>query len=798
MNSDHQLRELQDTLAQVVINMPFPMTILTVGEDGPRFELVNEAFTNTFGYRVEDISSLDEWAQTAYPDPAYRFKVFEGWDNELAHTLQNQGTIKTRELEITTCDGHVLQTLVGGSVIGSNLILAYVDISSQREAEAQLENVRFALERTAYELTENLPVGTYTMVQPPDGGLAQFRFMSSKFLELTGLTREEAYADPLKGFACVHPQDYDAWVALNAKAFEQREAFWGETRVVVKGQTRWITAQSKPRPLPDGSTVWEGVLTDITERKQAELSLARAKAHAEKLERLKSDFLTQMSHEIRTPLTAIMGLADLLARDELNVTQLDKVQQIQTSGKLLLGIINDILDLSKIEAGQLITEERPFSFEDLLNSVQTHQASIKSKAVTLKLERPTSDVPTLIGDRRRIEQVLGNLVGNAIKFTAAGEIVVSLQTHRVTHSTLNLRAEVKDTGPGIDQDFLPKLFTPFTQGDTGIGRQHGGTGLGLSISKQLIELMGGAIGVQSEKGQGSTFWFELSLSISHEPQERLEKAPTSKLGKNRLANLNILVVDDSASIRDLIEEFLRLEGAEVELAEDGATALAIMHDHGSRFDCVLMDVQMPVMDGLTATQNIRTIPELDHLPILAMTAGLLAEQQARARQAGMSDVIAKPVDIDRMIAQIRSAVGRAITHDTETSCTRNPMPPIAGIDRDNVNHTMDGNRRLFDRLLVVFVQEFDGLDEHIASLIGHDDHNPEQANILEARRLAHALRGAASQIGAVELSQAAAALERSLETDTPQSMAKCHAMGKLLADLMTSLRLYLATSTGQQ
>jgi len=789
------LRPLYDILAQLVEGLPFPMTIGELGSKDEHFQLVNRAFTQTFGYELADIPDRQTWAQKAYPDAAYRLKVFEGWDQEVAAACASQGTLAAREIEITTRDDRVLQVVVGGMVIGNNLVLIFVDISSQREAEAQLSNVRFQLERTAYELTENLPVGTYTMVQPPDGGMAQFRFMSTKFLELTGLTRERAYADPLQGFACVHPQDYDAWVELNAKAFANREPFSGETRVVVEGVTRWITAESKPRALPDGSTVWEGVLTDITERKQAEIALARAKAHAEKLERLKSDFLTQMSHEIRTPLTAILGLADLLARDPLQPLQQDKVQQIQSSGKLLLGIINDILDLSKIEANQLITEERPFQFDDLLDSVKAHRASITSPEVSLSISSPNHELPPLIGDRRRIEQVLGNLVSNAIKFTQRGEITVTLSAERINESMVVLRARVQDTGTGIEHAFLPKLFTPFAQGDSGIARKYGGTGLGLSISKQLIELMGGEIGAQSQPGVGSTFWFDLPLSVSQEPPARVYRSVTPKIGKNRLTGLQILVVDDSASIRDLIQEFLTLEGARVELAHDGAQALAILQAQAASFDCVMMDVQMPVMDGLTATQQIHAMPEFEHMPILAMTAGLLAEQQARARQAGMSDVIAKPVDVDRMIVQILSAVGRHSSAELDSAASQNPMPVIAGIDRDSAKVNMDGNRHLFDRLLVVFVQEFDGLDERIATLLSP---NMDAATIREARRLAHALCGGASQIGANELSDAAAALERALQTEAPQAMAKCQAMSKLLADLMRSLKQYLSNHKAVQ
>lgn len=800
MESPHHPRNLEHTLAQVVMGLPFAAIVTENGPLPRPVKLLNKGFTETFGYTLADVPTVADWFRLAYPDEAYRLELLDEWDREVTQAFVNQSVIATREVEIRAKSGHMIRALVSAQTTGHYLIATFVDVSEQRRTEAELRDVRHKLERTAYELTENLPVGTYTMVQPADGGLAQFRFMSPKFLELCGLNRDEAYADPLKAFACVHPEDYPRWLDLNVQAFTNKAPFYGETRLVVKGQTRWITAESKPRDLADGSVIWEGVLTDITDRKLAEQALARAKARAEELERLKSDFLTQMSHEIRTPLTSILGLAELLAQDELQKPQQDKVRQIQTSGKLLLGIINDILDMSKIEAGQLITEELPFEVRELVVHLETFKAAITKPDVTLSIQQPLGDVPTVIGDERRIEQVLTNLVGNAIKFTDKGTIRVVVDIADETQTSLKLSVSVSDTGKGIDSALLPKLFTPFVQADTGIARQYGGTGLGLSISKQLVELMGGRIGVMSEPGKGSTFWFELPLAIDQHAkpswQALTDKATddsesdagVERKRSPRLKGLHILVVDDSDSIRDLICEFLEREEAEVELAVDGAQALEILRSSKKRFDCVMMDVQMPVMDGLTAMRNIRTMRQFDHLPVLAMTAGLLAEQQARARQAGMADVVAKPVDFRQMVDQILVAVGRTSNPNYNPEADDNPMPALAGIDREHVNRTMEGNRRLFDRLCVVFVEEFEGLDQRIGMVLDQGI-NPE--TIKEAGRLAHALRGAASQIGAIEVCQAAAAVEHALHNEAQHSPTKLAAMGKLLSDLIASLKGHL-------
>ncbi len=247
------------------------------------------------------------------------------------------------------------------------------------------------------------------------------------------------------------------------------------------------------------------------------------------------------------------------------------------------------------------------------------------------------------------------------------------------------------------------------------------------------------------------------------------------------------MVDNSDAIRDLISEFLECEAATVEQANHGAQALEVLRASNHRFDCIMMDVQMPVMDGLTATRNIRAMREFDRLPVLAMTAGLLAEQQVRARQAGMTDLVAKPMEFNQMVMQILAAVGRVCYPTTDTN-SHDPMPNIAGVDRDHVNRTMESNRRLFDRLCGVFIEEFEGLDDRINAVLAQGM-NPD--TIKEAGRLAHSLRGAASQIGALELCQAAAAVEHALHNNAEHSPAKLAAMGKLLADLMVSLKGHL-------
>jgi len=781
-------------LLSVMDNLPFPISFAETSETPMRVAFINKAFKRVFGYELAEIADIDDWAKLAYPDDAYRHEVMDSWNRAAQAAFESQSVIPIREVEIQARNGTRVRTLLNGSFVGTSVVVAFIDISQQARAEAELRDVRQMLERTAYELTENLPVGTYTMVQPPDGGLGQFRFMSPRFLEITGLCREEVQRDPLLAFTCIHPDDYDRWLALNRAAFENKTRFFGEARISIKDQVRWIAAESKPRALENGSTVWEGVLIDITDRKLAEESLARAKARAEELERIKSDFLTRMSHEIRTPLTMMLGLTDLLADDCDRDSQTEKVTQLRHASNHLLGIVNDILDLSKIEAGQLITEELPFNLSDLLAHVKAFEASIGNASVALVVQHPASQTPTLIGDQRRIEQVLSNLIGNAIKFTENGQITVTLAVTQDGDRHVRLRMTIQDTGKGIAEQHMATLFTPFMQGDTSIARQFGGTGLGLFISKELVELMGGRIGVQSVLDQGSTFWFELPLSIGQDKPstQSLPAGATTPMDARTqpLKGLRILVVDDSLSIRGLIQALLQREGAEVELAENGAVCIEILRTRGTTFDCIMMDVQMPVIDGLTATRQIRQMPELDGLPILAMTAGLLAEQQVRARRAGMADVVAKPVVRARLVEQILRALGKHHRPSAQTASAENPMPVIAGIDRHHANQTMDGSLDMFELLVDVFVQEFADVDQQIKALMTVLA-SPD--NKIAARRLVHSLRGSARQLGAIALSDAAARLETALTTGTTHMAADVDVMMRELADLLMALDHYQAS-----
>lgn len=275
----HHLGEVR----QLLDSVPIALAIAQLDGDDPEITYINKQFRRSFGYRHDQIRRLSDWKRLAYPDPRYCQLVFEQWDRAVEQARQQQGSVEWMEFRVTTADGTMRDVLFSAWVLGDQLVVTLLDVTERRLVESQLNIAREELARTALELTEAIPVGTYTMVLRPGSPLASFSFLSERFLQLTGLDRDEALADPLKAFACVHPDDYDAWLSLNAEVFEKKLPFFGQTRVIVDGEVRWITAESVPRDLADGSTVWEGVLIDVTERIQAQQDLERSQAHLERI-----------------------------------------------------------------------------------------------------------------------------------------------------------------------------------------------------------------------------------------------------------------------------------------------------------------------------------------------------------------------------------------------------------------------------------------------------------------------------------------------------------------------------------
>jgi CheY-like chemotaxis protein/nitrogen-specific signal transduction histidine kinase len=372
---------------------------------------------------------------------------------------------------------------------------------------------------------------------------------------------------------------------------------------------------------------------------QAE-ALEVALGKAEEASRLKSEFLANMSHEIRTPLNGVVGMTEVLGRTPLTDQQRESVQTISLSAESLLRIINDILDLSKVEAGKLTIEPVPFDLSDLLESVIDVQMNAASeKDLKLQCELKPGSERHLLGDAARIRQILMNLVSNAIKFTQSGLVDIVAETFE-QEGHLRLRVSVFDTGIGIRPERLPSLFDPFTQADGSTTRLYGGTGLGLAIVKQLAELMGGWAGAHSEPGKGSEFWFVVNVDVAGTPPEH---EPLRDQPIVVPTGLRILLVEDNAVNQLVGIRLLEAEKCVVTIAHDGLEAV---EKYGEQeFDLILMDVHMPGMDGLEATTAIRHLEVAmgKRTPIIAMTADAMEREVRRALDAGMDDYLSKPV-----------------------------------------------------------------------------------------------------------------------------------------------------------
>ena len=549
----------------------------------------------------------------------------------------------------------------------------------------------------------------------------RFHYVNAKSAALVGLPAA----------AVIGRRDVDVMPAARA------DEIWQRDRAVLEQGRR--NASQVEQALPDGSIrqLWSVrvplqsadavpavlcVSTDVT-------ALHELKARADAANQAKSEFLSNMSHEIRTPMNSIIGMTHLALQAGSDPRQRGYLEKIRHSGQHLLGIINDILDFSKIEAGKLELDSVGFMLDGVLRNVEQQLGpAAAAKGIGFDVEIAPELARPLRGDPLRLEQVLLNFAGNAVKFSEQGRIAMRACLLRHDGAGLLVRFEVQDNGIGIAPDKLAGLFSPFHQGDPSTTRRHGGTGLGLVISKQLAELMGGEAGVDSTPGRGSTFWFSARLAPDDDAAHAPQPQPAA-----RLDGCSVLLVEDNPFNQQVASELLGDAGAAVIVANNGLAALeAMARQH---FDCVLMDVQMPVMDGLEATRRIRRDPALRHTLVIAMTANAGLDDRARCMEAGMNGFLTKPVVPEQLAATIALCLGR-IEAEPEPAA-----PAAAQVDLGQLAATFDGDRDRMRKYAFMFVATARDALAEIEVAFSKDD-------APAAAAVAHRVKSSARVIGA--------------------------------------------------
>ncbi|WP_457574676.1 PAS domain S-box protein [Desulfolithobacter sp.] len=579
-------------------------------------------------------------------------------------------------------------------------------------------------------------------------------------------------------------------------SFARREIFKKEIRLKKKnGELFWaaITGKALDFDAPDQGIIW--IVEDITPRKENEQQLQKAKKEAEEANAMKSRLLANISHDIRTPLHGILGTFSMLLAQNLKHEQDKLVRTGNRAAEFLLNLLNNLLDLSKIEAGQLVLDNYPFSIRELLGEVgEILAGQFSQKSVAYRYNVAPTIPTTLIGDALRIKQIIINLVGNSLKFTEQGSVTVSLTGEAQDNNKILLTCQVKDTGIGIPANQQERLFEAFTQADNSITRQYGGSGLGLSICRELCNLMGGRIWFESREGEGTVFYVTFLCAVGSGKELAKEGLQQEKPDMTRPSEpLTILIVDDNEANQDILRMMLEHDGHEVHIAANGLIALEKLMD--STFDLIFMDMQMPVMDGLTATRLIReceagtgldaidngAVPRvlLDNLcqrlqntytPIIALTANALQDDKRRCEEAGMDNYLVKPFQREHLFYALADVAGRSVRtgkkdfQDTMASHRISQLEAIKNVIRQRYPFSEEQISTLVNTTLRAMQDDMALLSSHA---------NDEKLDELGA--LAHKLKGSALNLGLEKIAEKLSDLEKAARAgDVSTSLRKVH------------------------
>lgn len=728
-----------------------PIGIINISPTGVFLE-VNHGFCDFIGYSKDEVYNMNFEQLTCpacYTKQIHKFaQCLSGEISGFSQETQYQQKDGTRVW------GNLSVKLIRNEDGTPNYFIEIIeDITARKTIEDQLLIQSLAVEQSPSSV----------MITDLDGFI---EYVNPAFLNATGYSRDEVIGrNPSFLSAGRTPkQTYkEMWAALNKK-----QSWQGELLNKTKQGLEYIDLTLiTPVAKADGNiSHYLSLKEDITTRKLAELSLIEsqralqvAKQHAEMLVSTKARFIANMSHEIRTPISGIIGFSELALIKDMPPEIRDYLTKINSASLGLLGILNDVLDFSKLEAGGIFLKLEPFNLSELKHSLYNLFISrAESKGLKFNIELSPETPRHVIGDELRLKQILINLLGNAIKFTSQGAVSLTISVKESDNSKAKLLFSINDSGIGISEQDIGQLFQAFNQLDDSITRRFGGTGLGLSLSQELVQLMGSQFIVTSTLGIGTCFCFDLVLNLPSVMEiDTLTEHDSlivvaTDFGKE-LAGLRVLAVEDNLFNQQIIKELLSLSGIIVELANNGEEALAILQQHD--FDAVLMDAHMPVMDGFEATRQIRSQPRFAKLPIIALTAGVTPEERSRCMDAGMDDFINKPINISLLLAtlakwqKIETTMTTPDTLNHELPTTLNDQ---ACLDVSILAELIGDDPLEISKFLTIFQVEALRISAEIIAAI-----HAEQAT--EVFSAAHKLKSSAFSVGAIPLGNLCAALE---------------------------------------
>ncbi len=694
----------------------------------------NRALTTLTGYSLDEVygKTLNFLKSGEHDDGFYR----NLWETILSGKIWEEETLNRKKDGCLYTEQQMITPVRNEDGEITHFISIKQDISDRKEAEA-------ALRRSESRIRTIVNTAVDGIVTADDRGIIQsFNPAAEK---LFGYSEEEVMGKNLNNLMpSPYREQHDASLSNYLRTGVRKVIGKGrEAEALRKDGTIFPVELTVSEMRLGQQRMFTGIIRDITERKEFQKQLLEAKEAAEKANRTKSEFLANMSHEIRTPMNSIMGFTQLLLDEELSASQQEMLETVEGSAERLLGLIDEILDLSKIEADSIVLEEVPFALDSLvLETIQLIRPRVAEKAVRIRSDLEGGS-QWVMGDPTRLRQVLLNLLANACKFTEQGEILTTLKKLEETKDGVLMEVALSDTGIGISGDKLDTIFQVFTQADGSTTRKYGGTGLGLTISQRLINMMGGEIKVESRAGEGATFRF--SVWFKKGPAEAgPDKTPVETgEGKEIDREIEILLAEDDLANQKMTMLMLQKMGNAVDLAEDGVEAVERAKTRA--YDIILMDIQMPRMGGIEATEKLRQAGV--NTPIVAMTASVMKGDRERLLKAGMDDYIAKPIRRDIVSDILNRHAGPNFPRETPDSGQMS-LPPIKTITEE-----LGLDEEQYLEILMGFIEEKKKDMEDLEDALAQED-----TELIS--RLAHKIKGSALNLRLDLMAQPAANIEK--------------------------------------